>query len=87
MTAFANFVCELRSSPVYAPIADDWAKAFRALELEGVHNWHARRCALAMAWILRHQERTILERVDALEKLTSLPPGPRIVRMKQLTGW
>jgi hypothetical protein len=67
-------------------MADDIAKAHRALELESIYSRDAWQVLKAINWILS-QPRTIAEKLDALVKLTSLPPGPRIVRMKQLTGW
>ena len=67
-------------------MADDIAEAHRELALESIHSRDAWQLLKAINWILS-QPRTIRERLDALAKLTSLPPGPRIIRMSQLTGW
>ena len=86
MTAFASFVEELKSNSVFSDIADDWAKALRATEIEAGTNPNAWKFLKMVNWILS-QNRTLAEKLDAIEKLILLPPGPRIVRMKQLTGW
>ncbi len=86
MTAFTAFVTDLRAEPSLAVFADAVAEAHRSLELESVHNHDALQVWRAVNWILR-QPRTVREKLDALVKLTSLPAGPRIVRMRHLTGW
>ena len=86
MTPFANFVAEMRATPCLADMADGFAEAHRAIELESIHNAEARKFLKMQNWIFS-QPRTLGEKLGALEKLTSLPPGPRIVRLKQLTGW
>jgi hypothetical protein len=82
---FANFVAEVHSD-LEPALADGFERAFREIEAEGVTNRHARRFMLAVRWILS-QPRTLLEKVEALGKLSDLPRGPVIVNMQQLTGW
>jgi hypothetical protein len=41
----------------------------------------------ALTWIFTHRDRTIVERLDAVLKLTSLKKGKVTVNMHTLTGW
>jgi hypothetical protein len=86
VSAFASFVAELRATPCLAHMADDIAKAHRALEIEAGTNPDAWKFLKMENWILS-QPRSLAEKLEQIEKLASLPDGPRIVRMKQLTGW
>ena len=63
MSAFGNFVAELRADPRLADIADTDAAFFREVELEGVHNWHARQFLKASNWIVS-QPRSLDEKVN-----------------------
>lgn len=83
-----NFIENLRVDPRFSAFADGTESAIRDIELEAVRNWHARRFLQALEWIVHPvRERTIVEKIEAIAKLTSLPPGPRIISMRLLTGW
>ena len=87
MTAFANFIFELRSSPVYASIADDWATAFRELDHEAVHSKDIREFRKGVFWIMS-QPRTIEEKIAAIEKFCALGPSLVVIgSMRFLCGW
>jgi hypothetical protein len=83
---FDSFVEELRADPRLAGFADDCAKEFREAEIESGHNLQQHKFLRMVAWIIQ-QPRTLDERIEAIHKLQNLPPGPRIVSMKLLTGW
>jgi hypothetical protein len=83
---FADFLDEVRTG-LDPALAVGFDLAFRAVQDEGVTNKHARSFLKMVGWIVS-QPRTLAERLDALGKLLALPrTGPRIVNLKQLTGW
>jgi hypothetical protein len=83
-----NFIECLRADPQFAEFAEGTERAVRDIELEAVRNWHARRFLQALEWIVHPiRGRTIEEKIEAIAKLVSLPPGPRIISMRLLTGW
>ena len=49
-------------------------------------NKHARRFMLAVRWIIT-QPRTLVEKIEALGKLSDLPKEPVVVSLPLLTGW
>jgi hypothetical protein len=86
MNAYKRFIEELRADPRFTNAADQAEKEFRQAELETGRNWHQHRFMQAVSWIL-DQPRTLDEKIEALHRLQSLPPGPRIVSLRRLTGW
>jgi hypothetical protein len=81
-----NFIDELRDDPQLAAVADEFARAACAIEREARTNRHAGELLKAASWIIRHDDRTLAERIEALGKLVALP-GPIVVNMYELIGW
>jgi hypothetical protein len=75
-----------RLLPWLPPAANDRDTLKQSLNTRIDADQITRRLLAALEWILE-QPRTVLEKLGAIEKLLDLPPGPRIVRMSQLTGW
>lgn len=86
MTTFAGFIADLRDDPRHVNSADQWVKAFREVEILSVTDWRAVSLFKAIAWIVA-QPRTVDEKLAAIVKLASLPPGPRIVSTRMVREW
>jgi hypothetical protein len=82
-----HFIAELRGDPQLADLADGFNQMACAIERESVTNRDARVFLKAVLWIIKHEDRTLAERIEALGKLLALPRGPVVIGMKKLTGW
>jgi hypothetical protein len=81
----ASFVDELRADEVLAGEADEFERVFGLLETEAVTNRHAWGLLRAISWVTS-QPRTIVERLEAIDKVISVP-APFVGSVKLLVGW
>jgi hypothetical protein len=69
------FLTELRNDAALGPLIDTLEIAFRAIDLEGDSVADAIRFQDGVIWVLKHKNRTVLERIDALAKLANADGG------------
>jgi hypothetical protein len=81
-----RFVAAMRADSRLSALADTFAAGFEALQREGDENGHAIEAFDAFRWIVR-QPRTIDEKLDALQKLTSLQGKVNIPCLRKFLGW
>jgi hypothetical protein len=87
MTSVENFIADLADHPRFTTVASDFERMAQAIKREARRNRHARELLKAFLWIIRHDDRTLEERIGALDKLFALPRGPIVINMYELTGW
>ena len=65
------------------------ADMFAALDREGITNRHARSLLGAFEFIAAEPGRSLLEKVDAMEKLTKFRPGCEVLipSLRKFLGW
>jgi hypothetical protein len=85
------FLTELRNDAALGPLIDTLEIAFRAIDLEGDSVADAIRFQDGVIWVLKHKNRTVLERIDALAKLANADggkPGKVVIPgMREFLGW
>jgi hypothetical protein len=86
MKPIEDFIAELRGTRIMDDIADNLEAALRATKTEALTNRHARELLKAVAWIAAHTERSIVERLAQLQRLTSFD-RPVVMSMALFTGW
>jgi hypothetical protein len=85
------FLTELRNDAALGPLIDTLEIAFRAIDLEGDSVADAIRFQDGVIWVLKHKNRTVLERIGSLAKLAN-PDGGKpgkvvIPGMRKFLGW
>jgi hypothetical protein len=60
--------------------------AMAAIDLEGDGNPDACAFVMAVEWIAGHRDRTVMERIDMIDKLRRLK-GRNVITMREFTGW
>ncbi|OAF17855.1 hypothetical protein [Bradyrhizobium neotropicale] len=87
MGPIENFLTEMREQPcIGSELVDQLEGAHRAMEAEALSNMHARELLRAINWITAHTERSIVERLDQIQRLTSFKTHV-ILNMPHFTGW
>jgi hypothetical protein len=82
-----DFLSEMRAEPVLAgDIVDDLEAVLQRTKTEARTNSHAQSFLKAVAWIASHTDRSIVERLTQLQRLTSFE-GPVVMSMTAFTGW
>jgi hypothetical protein len=87
MNAIAEFFDELRTACGQDEVFDECEHATELLEAEAVNNQDASELLRGIAWLMGRNDRTLMERLEAVCKLLNLPPGPIVVNLAELTGW
>jgi hypothetical protein len=80
-----SFVAEVREK-FGGEAGDGFEAAFRAIDLEGDGVRDAAAFMLACEWIARHSDRSVSERLDAIDRLRRLK-GHQVVNLREFTGW
>jgi hypothetical protein len=65
------FLTELRNDTTLGSLVDTLEIAFRAIDLAGDSVADAIRFQDGVIWVLKHKDRTVLERIEALTKLAN----------------
>ncbi|OAF11773.1 hypothetical protein AYJ54_07895 [Bradyrhizobium centrolobii] len=85
--AFESFLAEMRAVPCLAgEIPDQLEAAFEITKADALRNKHARSFLAALRWVAGHREKSIVERLDAILKLTAFE-GPVVGSITRLVGW
>jgi hypothetical protein len=85
------FLTELRNDTALGSLVDTLEIAFREIDLQGDSVADASRFQDGVIWVLKHKNRTALERIDALAKLANADggkPGKVVIPgMREFLGW
>ena len=79
-----EFVQQLRNSR-FESVADAFQAAFKATDIEADWNVHATVLYEALTWVIEHKNRSIEERIKALDKLISHDGSE--IELHAFTGW
>lgn len=85
--AFETFLLEMRAEPCLAgEIPDRIEAAYGITKAEALRNRHARSFLAALRYVAGHHDKSIVERLDAILKLTAFK-GPVVGSVSKLVGW
>jgi hypothetical protein len=82
--ALKQFSVELWS--IDAEAARMFDSMIKQINDEAIMNRHARSLLRGCEWIASHTERTLLERVEQMQRLTEFE-GPVVLGMRAFTNW
>ena len=86
-SAIERFTAALRSDPRFGTaIADQIAAAHAAVDIEADGNPHALQLYEGLEWIIRHERRSVDEKLEQIFRLLDLR-GHNLIQMKAFTGW
>ncbi|GGI23793.1 hypothetical protein [Bradyrhizobium guangdongense] len=86
MGAIETFIEELRAEPALSGHANQFEAAFKASRIEAAKNKHANNFLAALRLIVQRQDKSLVERFDAILKLTAFK-GPVVGSVSKLVGW
>jgi hypothetical protein len=81
-----RFAAELRAVDM-ASHADAFQEAVKATYAEGAESPDAIEFLDAIRWICKQRSRSILEKIEAMAKLTNLKGHVRILDLRKFLGW
>jgi hypothetical protein len=85
--ACENFVDEVRGISDFAPLADELERALLMTFAEGDTSADALELNDGLTWILRQRQRSVEERLIAIDKLLSLRGKVFLPSLRKFLGW
>jgi hypothetical protein len=86
MSAYDQFLDELRAHYYFAPSAPEIRRAIEALDIEADGNPHALQIFEGVCWIMNRRERPLRERVEKISELAALR-GRQVISLRAFCGW
>jgi hypothetical protein len=88
LPAFRKFLDECRRQGIDDEAVDDLEDAADAMIAECGEHTSTIELLDAFQWILRQRSKTLLQKLDAVLRLTSLPPGPHHIKsLRRFLEW
>jgi hypothetical protein len=80
------FVAELRADPRYAAVAEQFAEAFAATDIEADGNLDSLKFLSAVEWVAGQSSKTVTQRLHVMDRLLALK-GKVEIRLPEFLGW